>query len=70
VIRPSDRLTARELQVLHLLADGLSTKQVASTLKVSFKTAASHRSRILAKLRVHETVSAVRWAIRAGIIEP
>jgi DNA-binding NarL/FixJ family response regulator len=66
----ADRLTAREIQVLQHMAEGLSTKEIASTLRVSFKTAASHRSRILGKLGVHETVSAVRWAIRIGLIQP
>jgi DNA-binding NarL/FixJ family response regulator len=62
-------LTARETEVLRLLADGLTTKAVASRLGVSFKTAACHRSRILQKLGVESTVSAVRWAIRQGIVE-
>jgi DNA-binding NarL/FixJ family response regulator len=65
-----ETLTAREIQVLKLMADGLSTKQIATALNVTFKTAASHRSRILSKLGVHETISAVRWAIRGGIVEP
>ncbi len=65
-----DTLTGREIQVLRLMADGLSTKQVARDLGITFKTAASHRSRILAKLGVHETVSAVRWAIRVGLVKP
>lgn len=62
-------LTARELEVLRLLADGLSTKAIASQLNVAFKTAACHRYRILQKLGVDSTVSAVRWAIRAGVVE-
>lgn len=61
-------LTAREIQVLRLLADGLTTKTVATQLGVSFKTAACHRSRILQKLGVDSTVSAVRWAIREGLV--
>jgi DNA-binding NarL/FixJ family response regulator len=63
-------LTSRELTVLKLMADGLSTKEISRALGVSFKTAATHRVHILGKLGVHETVSAVRWAIRAGLIEP
>ncbi len=65
-----DTLTGRELQVLRLMAEGLSTKEIGAKLQVTFKTAASHRSRILAKLGVHETISAVRWAIRSGLVEP
>jgi DNA-binding NarL/FixJ family response regulator len=63
-------LTKRELEVLTLMAEGLTTKVIASKLGVTFKTAACHRGRILQKLSVDSTVSAVRWAIRSGIVEP
>jgi PAS domain S-box-containing protein len=63
-------LTERERQVLVLIADGNSTKEAAASLGISYKTADSHRSRILDKLGVHETASMVRYAIRAGLIEP
>ena len=63
-------LTERERQVLVLIADGKSTKEAAAQLGISYKTADSHRSRILEKLGVHETASMVRYAIRAGLIEP
>ncbi len=62
-------LTERERQVLVLIADGKSTKEAAARLGISYKTADSHRSRILEKLGVHETASMVRYAIRAGLIE-
>jgi len=62
-------LTERERQVLVLIAGGKSTKEAALTLGISYKTADSHRSRILEKLNVHETASMVRYAIRAGLIE-
>ena len=62
-------LTERERQVLVLIAGGRSTKQAAIQLGISYKTADSHRSRILEKLGVHETASMVRYAIRAGLIE-
>ena len=62
-------LTERERQVLVLIASGKSTKQTAAQLGISYKTADSHRSRILEKLGVHETASMVRYAIRAGLIE-
>jgi DNA-binding NarL/FixJ family response regulator len=68
-LRTNGPLTPREIEVLKLLSDGLSTKQTAARLGITFKTAACHRSVILSKLGVHETVSAVRWAIRAGVIE-
>lgn len=63
-------LTERERQVLVLIAEGKSTKQAATSLGISYKTADSHRSRVLEKLGVHETASMVRCAIRAGLIEP
>jgi len=63
-------LTERERQVLVLIADGKSTKEAAAQLGISYKTADSHRSRILEKLGVHETASMVRYAIRAVRSEP
>src|SRR5215469_749940 len=63
-------LTERERQVLVLIADGRSTKEAAARLGISYKTADSHRSRILEKLGIHETASMVRYAIRAGLIAP
>jgi len=62
-------LTERERQVLVLIAGGKSTKEAAAHLGISYKTADSHRSRILEKLGVHETASMVRYASRAGLIE-
>jgi PAS domain S-box-containing protein len=63
-------LTERERQVLVLIAEGKSTKEAAARLGISYKTADSHRSRILEKLGVHETASMVRYAIRAGLVAP
>jgi PAS domain S-box-containing protein len=63
-------LTERERQVLVLIADGKSTKEAAVKLGISYKTADSHRSRVLEKLGVHETASMVRYAIRAGLVTP
>jgi DNA-binding NarL/FixJ family response regulator len=63
-------LTARQREVLILIADGKTTKQIAQQLGVSFKTAAAHRSNIMNKLDIHDTAHLVRHAIRAGYIEP
>lgn len=68
-VRTVFALTERERQVLALIAQGKSTKETAARLGISYKTADSHRSRILEKLGVHETASMVRYAIRAGLIE-
>ena len=64
------RLTTRETEVLRLMAEGYSSKAIAANLNIHFKTAANHRGRILGKLRVANTVSAVRWAISQGIVAP
>jgi len=61
-------LSAKELEVLRLVSDGLTTKEIATELGITFKTAACHRSRILQKLGMKSTVTAVRWAIREGIV--
>ena len=66
----ADSLSSRELQVLQLVAEGKSAKEVACLLNVSVKTAESHRSHIMEKLELHGTAGLVRYAIRHGLIEP
>lgn len=66
---PADPLSGREHQVLQLIAEGKTTKEIATLLGVSVKTAESHRARIMKKLDVHETASLVRYAVRRGLIE-
>lgn len=61
-------LTDREKQVLILVAEGKSTKEVACALGISYKTADSHRTKIMEKLDLHETASLVRWAIRHKLV--
>lgn len=68
--RPPDALTSRERQVLQLISEGKSTKDVACLLGISAKTAESHRARLMRKLDIHETASLVRYAIRRGMIQP
>jgi two-component system response regulator NreC len=63
-------LTSRERQVLQLVAEGKSTKDVASLLGISVKTAESHRTRLMQKLDIHETASLVLYAVRHGIVQP
>ena len=67
---PRDPLSSRERQVLQLISEGKSTKDVACLLGISTKTAESHRSRLMKKLDLHETASLVRYAIRRGLIQP
>jgi two-component system, NarL family, response regulator NreC len=68
--KPEERLTQRERQVLQLIAEGKSTKDVANLLGVSVKTAESHRCRLMQKLEIHETASLVRYAVRRGLVQP
>jgi two-component system response regulator NreC len=68
--KPKDPLTSRERQVLQLIAEGKSTKDVASVLGISVKTAESHRTRLMQKLDIHETASLVLYAVRRGIVHP
>lgn len=65
-----DPLTAREREVLHLIAEGQKTKQVAASLGISLKTAESHRTHLMKKLDIHDTASLVRYAVRRGLIHP
>ena len=67
---PKDPLSARERQVLQLVAEGKPNKQIASDLCVSVKTVESHRSRIMQKLDIHDTAGLVRYAIRRGMAMP
>ena len=64
---PSD-LTKRELEVLRLLSDGLSQKEIASSLVISSKTVAAHIQHILGKLGVHSRAQAVAQAYRRGLL--
>jgi DNA-binding NarL/FixJ family response regulator len=66
----AERLTAREREVLQLIAEGRTTKETAAMLGVSLKTAESHRARIMKKLDVHEVTGLVRYAIRRGLVRP
>jgi DNA-binding NarL/FixJ family response regulator len=67
--KPVETLTRREKQVLLLIAQDLSTKEIAQRLGITFKTAACHRSRIMEKLELHSVVGLVRYAIREKLIE-
>lgn len=66
----SSHLTPRERQVLQLVGEGKSTKQIAEVLRISVKTAEFHRGRLMKKLNVHDTANLVRYAIREGWITP
>ena len=63
-------ISPRERQVLQLVAEGKSTKEIASVLGISVKTASAHRTRLMGKLDIHETAGLVRFAIRLGLVRP
>jgi DNA-binding NarL/FixJ family response regulator len=63
-------LTDREREVLQLIAEGLSSKEIAAMLGVSLKTIDSHRSNLMEKLDIHKVSGLVRFAIRTGLVEP
>jgi len=65
-----DRLTSREREIVQLLSEGKSSKEVASVLSISVKTAETHRANIMRKLEIHSVSELVRYAVRNQIIEP
>jgi DNA-binding NarL/FixJ family response regulator len=65
-----DRLTSREREIVQLLAEGKSSKEVASSLNISVKTAETHRANIMRKLQLHTVSELVRYAIRAKLVQP
>jgi DNA-binding NarL/FixJ family response regulator len=67
---PVDPLTPRELDVVKLIAEAFTNRQIAATLKVSEKTVESHRANVLSKLGMRDRVELVRYAIKRGLVEP
>jgi DNA-binding NarL/FixJ family response regulator len=65
---PYETLTDREKQVLKLVAEGLSNKEVAEVLGISVKTAMSHREKVMEKLQLHNRTELVRFALKRGVI--
>jgi two-component system response regulator NreC len=67
---PVEVLTPRELQVLRLIAEGNTTREIAAELALTVKTAESYRTTLMGKLDIHETASLVRYAVRRGLVKP
>jgi len=64
-----ETLTARQREILSLIAEGKSTKQVALQLNISVKTVESHRAQIMERLNIHDVAGLVRYAIRTGLVK-
>ena len=65
-----EELTARELEIVKLIAEARTNRQIAEALSVSEKTVESHRANVLAKLGMRDRVELARYAIRRGLVEP
>ena len=65
---PLDDLTTRQREILQLIAEGQSTKEIAGILDISVKTVESHRLRMMDRLDIHDVPGLVRFAIRAGLV--
>jgi DNA-binding NarL/FixJ family response regulator len=67
---PLAGLTTRQREILQLVAEGKSSKEIASLLDLSVKTVESHRGQIMERLGVHDLTGLVRFAIRVGLVSP
>lgn len=67
---PLDRLTPRHREVLQLIAEGQTTKDIATRLKLSVKTVETHRAQLMDRLDIHDVAGLVRFAIRVGLVAP
>ncbi len=65
-----DRLTPRQRQILQLVAEGFSTREIAERLYLSVKTVETHRAQIMQRLDIHDVAGLVRFAIRHGLLPP
>lgn len=67
---PLERLTARQREILQLVAEGHTTRQIAELLNVSVKTVETHRAQLMDRLEIRDVPGLVRYAIRTGLIQP
>jgi len=65
-----ESLTPRQREILQLIAEGRTTKEIASILNVSPKTAETHRTQLMERLNIHDIAGLVRYALRAGVVSP
>lgn len=66
---PLNELTPRQSEVLHMIADGHTTKEIARRLKISVKTVETHRAQMMERLNIHEVAGLVRYALRMGLVK-
>ncbi len=66
----SELLTPRQREILQLIAEGRSTKEIAAILHLSVKTVETHRTQLMARLDIHDVAGLVRYAIRIGLVTP
>ena len=64
-----DQLTARQREILRLIAEGRSTKEIGAILKLSTKTVDTHRKKLMERLDIHDVAGLARYAVRKGIVE-
>jgi DNA-binding NarL/FixJ family response regulator len=64
------RLSPRQRQVLQMIAEGRSTKEIAAALSLSVKTVETHRAQLMERLDIHDVAGLVRYAIRVGLVRP
>jgi DNA-binding NarL/FixJ family response regulator len=69
-VDPVESLTARQREILQLIAEGRSTKEIADVLDVGVKTIETHRARLMERLDIHDVPGLVRFAIRWGLVSP
>jgi DNA-binding NarL/FixJ family response regulator len=67
-LSPLEQPTARQREILQLIAEGKNTKEIASTLAISVKTVEAHRLQLMARLDIHDVPGLVRYAIRQGLV--
>ncbi len=67
-ISPVEQLTPRQREILKLIAEGKSNKEIAQALSISVKTVDSHRSQLMERLNIHDVVGLVRFAIKTGVV--
>jgi DNA-binding NarL/FixJ family response regulator len=67
-VSPLGQLTARQREILQMIAEGKNTKEIAGDLDVSVKTVEAHRLQLMARLNIHDVPGLVRYAIRSGLV--